>query len=140
MEKYEVSCPEELRSTFDIILGAGIVFSGIATILYMNNIKGANKGHVVLGLLFVVIGLVGILYSRKWRIEVSEKQLKIHYFLKGVRTISIEEIEKAVVGKKSEIILYIKGKKLVTLDPLLINKYKLSEQLKRQGIPFNKNY
>lgn len=130
-DRYVIMVPAILKQVYMLVFAAGMMLYGIFSILYLKKLGGVTEGHLVLGAVLASIGIATTFLASKWKVEVSGEKLKVSPLFRRTVSVNISEIERAKTGSKGELMVFYKGKKLVTVDRLCINYDKLRDTLVR---------
>lgn len=130
-DRYVIMVPAILKQVYMLVFAAGMMLYGIFSILYLKKLGGVTEGHLALGAVLASIGIVATFLASKWKVEVSGEKLKVSPWFRRTISVSTSEIERAKTGSKDELMVFYKGKKLVTVDRLCINYDKLRDTLVR---------
>ena len=81
-----------------------------------------------MGLAFIIVGLIGFIFCRNWKVTVSEKSI-IHTSVFGItKEYHKDEITDVKIGSKKELIIRFKTGK-VTIDPATTNYSRLVSEV-----------
>ncbi len=138
MEHFTVTPPAILKKIFGSMMAFGLAFAAIMWYFAYHNVANASIGHVILGLVFFVIGFVVYAYAVRWKIEVKGNELSVHYLLKPTKKIPVSNITQIIIGGRMQLTMIAGGKKLAVVDYLCDNYEKLAEYFRLHGIKMRK--
>lgn len=130
---YVVRVPLALKAVYFSIFVMGMILFAIFLFFKLKGNPSITAGNFRLALIVSGVGLVVMFFSTKWRIVVNEDQMKVHPLFGMSRTVQISDIERAEIGEKEQIEIYVDGKKLTTVDCLTDNFDRFRETLIRYG-------
>lgn len=130
---YIVKAPSILKGMFGAWFCMGLIMFCVFLVLKLKNNPTATMGHLVFAMVICSIGVVGMILSTTWRIEVSGDKMLIHRLFRSQIEVQMSEIERIEIGKKDEMRLYANGKKITTIDPFSINYGALKRDLEKYG-------
>lgn len=130
---YIVKMPKALKYVYTILFGLGLFLFCVFFIFRILENPTVTNGHLWMCLGIMAIGLLVVFWASKWRITVNGDWMEIQRLLRKTITMQVDEIERVKIGKKSQMVLYHNGKKLITIDCLTDNSELLYESLKRHG-------
>lgn len=119
-------------------LGIGIIGFGLVLLIVfgISRARGnstATKGHIVLSMAVMLLGLVLIAAGVSWKVTVENGRMDIYKLLGRNISCSISEIDKAVTGSKGELVIYYQDRKIISVDPLSDHFEELTMVLKEHG-------
>lgn len=134
MDNYELKMPEMLKKVFKVLMLVGIVLALLFTIVSLSN-EDDYWSIVVFGLIIMLIGFLIVLWATKWRIYITKETITTKYIVKKSRTFALADIDRAVIGLQNELKIFSNGRKIMTIDRLVINHHKFMATLEARGIP-----
>lgn len=134
MDNYELKMPEMLKKVFKVLMLVGIVLALLFTIVSLSN-EDDYWSIVVFGLIIMLIGFLIVLWATKWRIYITKDTITTKYIVKKSRTFALADIDRAVIGLQNELKIFSNGRKIMTIDRLVINHHKFMATLEARGIP-----
>lgn len=134
MDNYELKMPEMLKKVFKALMLVGIVLALLFTIVSLSN-EDDYWSIVVFGLIIMLIGFLIVLWATKWRIYITKETITTKYIVKKSRTFALADIDRAVIGLQNELKIFSNGRKIMTIDRLVINHHKFMATLEARGIP-----
>ncbi|WP_430606929.1 hypothetical protein IGJ55_003319 [Enterococcus sp. AZ170] len=133
MNNYELEIPNAFKKMLKICIATGIGLFVLFSIF-----KNATVGHFSLALIFFLIGLLGSIWANSWRVYVTEETIKTRFIFKRSHQFLFSEIDRGEIGLQKELKLFSNGKKIMTIDPKVVNYSKLIKTLKLKNIPIEK--
>jgi len=133
MDNYELELPNALKK----MLKANIA-TGIGLFVFFSIFKGATIGHFSLALIFFLFGLLGFIWANSWRVYVTEETIKTRFIFKRSHLFLFNQIDRGEIGLQKELRLFSNGKKIMTIDPKVVNYSKFIKTLKIKNIPIEK--
>lgn len=128
---YIVKAPSALKGVSFVIFCVGWIAFFVFLIFKLKNSSTVTYGHFIFASVFASIGLAGMILSTTWRIEVNRTDMIIHRLCRFKIEIQMSEVERIEVGKKGEMMLYVDGKKITTIDPFSENYDVLKRNLEK---------
>ena len=130
---YIVKAPGILKGMFFFWFCLGLIMFSVFLFFRLKNNPTVTNGHLGIAMFACGVGVVGMILSTTWRIEVSGDKMLIHRLFRSQIEIQMSEIERVEIGKKNEMRLYADGKKITTVDPFSINYGALKRDLEKYG-------
>ena len=122
-EIYDIKLPRALAGLCVAWAVFGVIFTTTMLVTSKNS-NTVTKGHYYLGMACIAIGLIGFIFSKNWKVTVSEKNI-IHTSVFGItKEYSKDDITDAKLGNKKELVIRFKNGKL-TIDPATTNYFRL---------------
>ncbi|MGC6767730.1 DUF6560 family protein [Enterococcus sp. LJL51] len=134
MRSYELTIPYGLILVLKMMIYCGLGFFILFLLFKLFGNQSATYGHLYFFLIFALIGFVGMLAAKRWRIYVKNEEITIRYSVKKERRLTFADIDYASMGLKHELSLFSNGKKMVTIDRLTVNREQFLEDLKERQI------
>lgn len=134
MDNYELKMPKMLKKVFNVLMIVGIVLALLFTIVSLSN-EDDYWSIVVFGLIIMFVGFLIVLWATKWRIYITKDTITTKYIVKKSRTFALVDIDRAVIGLQNELKIFSNGRKIMTIDRLVINHHKFMATLEARGIP-----
>ena len=126
-DMYDIKVPGALTGVCVAWLVFGVIFSTTMLITSKKS-NTVTNGHYYLGLAFIIVGLIGFIFCRNWKVTVSEKSI-IHTSVFGItKEYHKDEITDVKIGSKKELIIRFKTGK-VTIDPATTNYSRLVSEV-----------
>ncbi|WP_026656245.1 hypothetical protein [Butyrivibrio sp. AE3003] len=126
-EVYDIRIPGLLTGVCVLWVVLGVIFTTTMMVTSKNS-NTVTKGHYYLGIAFIAIGLIGFIFSKNWKVTVSQKNI-IHTSVLGItKEYSKDDITDAKLGSKKELVVRFKKGK-VTIDPATTNYSRLVGEL-----------
>lgn len=130
---YVVKIPDALSYVYLAFFLMGLLLFAIFLFFKLKGNSSITTGNFVFALIISSIGLLVMIWASKWHIVVNNGTLEIYRMFHKTTTVQASQLDHVEIGKKSELILYSDGKKLITIDCLCDNYDLLAEDLKREG-------
>lgn len=131
--EYVLQIPAAFRRVAMLLFGFGIFLFAVFFLFKISGNETVSVGHLYLALVLATIGLLEIIWSEQWNVQVNGTNIIIHTLFKKMK-LSINDIADAKIGKKYEIVLYdASHKKIITIDRLVDNYDHFVNTLKTYG-------
>lgn len=118
---YVVRVPLALKTVYFSMFVVGMLLFAVFLFFKACGNPTITVGHLWFSLIVAGIGLAVMFFATKWRIIVDEEQMKVHRLLGMARTVQFSDIERAEIGEKGHIEVYVSGRRLTTVDCLTDN-------------------
>lgn len=120
-QKFDVIIPDEATRIFEVLIAGVMLMFGIFAVMFVLDFGGVTKGFLYVFGIFAVIILLIILQAKTWKLTVRENKLSVNGIYRKKADFTFGQIDKIVVGKKSELKVYVSGKKVTTIDPMCVH-------------------
>lgn len=130
---YIVKTPKALSYVYVVFFLMGLLLFVVFIIFKLKGNPSITTGDFVFALIFSVIGLFVMTWASRWHVIAKNGTLEIHRMFHRTTTVQITDLDHAEIGKKTELVLYLSGEKLITIDCLCDNYDLLIKDLKREG-------
>lgn len=130
---YVVKMPGTLKYVYLGLFLLGVCMFCIFTFQKIQKNPTVTDGHLWMSLGVMAIGLLVVVWASKWKVAVNGNQMEIQRLFRKDVILQIDEIERAEIGEKNQMILYRGGNKLITIDYLADNYDCLEKTLKSNG-------
>lgn len=131
--RYSVTLPPALKHAYTGAFVFGSCLAILFSYLYANHQAGATIGHVVFASVFAAIGLIVMLICMRWRIDVDGDKFTVHYCFGSKKTFEFQDVDRVEVGAKDELVIYVGGKPVGTIDRLATNRKAMERSLESRG-------
>ena len=113
---YVMEVPSILSKLCILIFVIGLVLFIGFSILYYKQMGNVTVGHLNFSLVLIFICLLGFVACYRWKIIVTDQEIKFYNVFKTNQEISVEQIDKVVRGNKGELEIFVSGRKIKTID------------------------
>lgn len=131
--RYVVEAPGLLKSVYMTMFLFGLFLYFFFLFHYSQGNPTVSKGHLWFALIFAGIGLMVRIVSGSWKMTVQDGMMTIYRLFGRTRTISVAGLDEVEAGSKGQLVLRSGGKKILTLDPALVNFGRLVGTLQEYG-------
>lgn len=132
-EHYVVRAPLALKYVYTAMFFLGVILLVVFSFFMVTGNESVTMGHIWFALVFAGIGLLVMLWSSRWSVNVNGSDMEIRKMLRA-KKFSLQDIGSVIVGKKAELRLLDKdGKDIVVVDALSDNYELLVNSLIEQG-------
>ena len=132
-DNYVVRMPSALKFVYLALFLMGILLFLVFLFFKLKGNPSITAGNFWLSLVVSGIGLFVMILCSRWMITVEQGQMSIHRLFHKTETVKMEDLDQVEVGSKLQLILFMDGKKLITVDSLCDNYLLLEEDLKKLG-------
>lgn len=133
-EFYVISSPSAVKYVYLAMFLLGIILFLIFLFFKIKWNANISIGNFRFAVIFAAIGLLIMLWTLSWKINVNGTELKVYKLFHLSKIVLISDIKRVEIGKKQEFILYDKDdQKLITIDALSENYDKFQKTLKDHG-------
>ena len=132
-DNYVVRMPSALKFVYLVLFLMGMLLFFIFLISKLKGSPSITAGHFWMSLVISGIGLFVMILCSRWMITVEQNQMNIHRLFHKPETVKMEDLDRVEVGSKLQLILFLDGRKLVTVDALCDNYSLLEEDLRELG-------
>lgn len=125
---YELKVPSILKTLCMAFIILGTSFSIAAVILsyYTDQI---TKGHYSIGLIIVIIGIIGMIFSVNWKISITPKNITYRNIWGTKKEFKREDLTNYQFGKSGELMVWF-GDTKINIDPMTENISKFAQEIK----------
>lgn len=131
---YVLHVPNALKYTYMGFFYLGLPMFCLFLYQRVKGVPSVTDGHVWMSLGLMAIGIISRVLCNSWKIIVKGNEIEIHRIFRMKKVLSFSDIDKVEIGKKGQMILFSHGKKVVTIDALIVNYEYLEKSFKDLGM------
>lgn len=130
---YIVKAPGALKYAATAMFLLGLMMFIVFFVLKVKNNPSVTGGHLWFAAIFASIGFLIVAAASSWRVVVDKETFTVHKLFQKKKVYDISEIERAEIGGKNQIAVYVSGKTVVTIDGLADNYDRFKRTLRENG-------
>ena len=113
---FDVMIPGSASRIIGICGGCILIVLIIFGVMFLFKFGGVTKGNLYVCLVIEVIFGLMLLQFKTWKLTVRDEVLTVNSIYRKKCIFNFKDIDEVIIGKKNELSIYVKNKKVTTID------------------------